>query len=59
MYGYFELTGTIEALFVSIPGSVSLLVFGFGLMGVAAAGRWVVARIESNNGDAVRSQGLR
>lgn len=59
MYGYFEVTGMIEALLISIPESVSLLVFGFGLMGVAVAGRWLIERIETNNDEKVSSQGLR
>ena len=38
MFGSIELTGMIEALFVSIPESVGLLAFGLGLMTAAATG---------------------
>ncbi|HEY2847445.1 MAG TPA: hypothetical protein VGI80_06485 [Pyrinomonadaceae bacterium] len=51
MFGLFELTGMIEALFVSIPESVGLLAFGVGLMSIAAAGRWVLSQLEAKNDD--------
>ena len=41
----------IEVLFVSIPESVGLLAFGLGLMGVAAAGRWLLSRSEARKQD--------
>jgi hypothetical protein len=49
MYIFLQLTGTIEALFVSIPESVGLLAFGIGLMGFAATGRWLLDRSEARN----------
>ena len=59
MHGYLQLMGMIEALLVSIPESVSLLVFGLGLIGVTATGRWVVSQVEHSDDDNVGSGGLR
>lgn len=51
MFVFFELTGIVEVLFVSIPESVGLLAFGLGLMGVAATGRWLLGRSEARKQD--------
>ena len=51
MFGFFELTGIIEGLFVSIPESVGLLAFGLGLMAAAATGRWLLGRSEAKKDD--------
>jgi hypothetical protein len=51
MYAFFELRGIIEGLFVSIPESVGLLAFGLGLIGAAAAGRWLLSRSEEKKQD--------
>ncbi|MBV9240424.1 MAG: hypothetical protein JO314_00315 [Acidobacteria bacterium] len=53
MYAFFELTGMIEALLVSIPESVSLLAFGLGLIGAAATGRWLLSRGEAKKEDEI------
>jgi hypothetical protein len=47
MFAFFEFEGILEGLFVSIPESMGLLVFGLGLMGAAATGRWLLGRSES------------
>ena len=41
--------GVFHALFVSIPESVGLVIFGFGLIGVAVFGRWLLDRSETWN----------
>ena len=46
MYAFFEITGMLEALFVSIPESVGLLAFGLGLIAAAMTLRWLFARGE-------------
>jgi hypothetical protein len=46
MYAFFEITGMLEALFVSIPESVGLLAFGLGLIAAAMTLRWLFARTE-------------
>ncbi|MFL6374355.1 MAG: hypothetical protein ACJ73D_06805 [Pyrinomonadaceae bacterium] len=56
MFGFFELTGMVEALFVSIPESVGLLVFGLGLMGAAAGGRWLLGRSEARKEGEVNTE---
>jgi hypothetical protein len=45
----FEITGTMEALFVSIPESVGLLAFGVGLMTMAVMARRLLNRAEHKN----------
>ena len=54
MYAFFDLTGMIVGLFVSIPESVGLLAFGLGLMGAAATGRWLLGRAEEKKDDETR-----
>ncbi|HEV7698954.1 MAG TPA: hypothetical protein VGO43_01860 [Pyrinomonadaceae bacterium] len=49
MFALFEITGTVEALFVSIPESLGLLAFGVGLITMAVMARRLFNRAEQKN----------